>query len=283
MNNISKSARLKCVNCQQLMVSPVFLPCGCSICHRHTIDVNWGHVICCSCEIEHPTNGNQFLPNKALAKKIETQLARNQNPSNIEVLKICERFDEILTNIEYILNDPFNFANEAINYLENFVQLKGEEMMFTSESDNDEMNDNFLAQSEIRKKKEKLEIEKKMNLAFNKLDEYKKDCKYILKTREFLAKLCELDVKKVEARKELSNWLVKINEFSGNSRERRNVKRKMKMEIKKAIEAFEIELTRLKCVVLLVDDDQDRFTRLQVEISKHFGQFQIDPQFYLGY
>jgi hypothetical protein len=297
MNSISAS--LKCVNCRKLMVSPVFLPCGCSICHRHTIDVNGGHVICCACEIEHPmpTNGHQFPLNKDLDKKIKTQFARNQNPNYIEAMKMCERFDEILTNIELILNDPFNFAYETINNLENFVQLKGEEMISNIDEKiitlkdelldkNDEVNDDLVAKSEIIRvdgEKENLKIEKKMNLAFEKLNEYKKDCKKIFKKIEFVYKLREIEVKKVEARKDLTKWLVKINKFKVYLIQWLVDWQKVKMEIKNAIEISEIELTRLKSIVLLVDNDRDRFTRLQMELWKHIGPFQIDPQFRFGY
>ena len=47
-----------------------------------------------------------------------------------EAMKSCENFDDLLTEIELFLRDPYNFTYELIHYLKNGVQLKGEEAIF---------------------------------------------------------------------------------------------------------------------------------------------------------
>jgi hypothetical protein len=145
MNKLSNA--IKCVNCRQALNSPVLLPCGCSLCKKHTIDVK-GPITCYSCEIDHPVPPNGGFPhNKALDDIIDAQICNlDFGKEHQEAKHSCENLDELLSKIEELINDPSNFTYEAIGCLKSVVQLKGEEM--------------------------KMKIDEKMTNFISKLDEY---------------------------------------------------------------------------------------------------------------
>jgi hypothetical protein len=235
----------KCVNCRNELDSPVFLPCCCSICRKHTVDVN-GPIICCLCEIEHPIpqNGLNFPSNTALAQFID---ARHRDifskQEHKEANEFCSRFDELLKQFEQILADPFNFTYETITFLKNTVQMRGEEM--------------------------KIEIDEAMNHVMNKLEEYKEECKLSLKSREYLDKSEMIRIDKDKRRGELEEWLeklgaddVELNEFN-----------KVKIECEQAIKRLENDMDLFKSRDLLLQ----KYWIFQKKIKKGFGNFEIDP------
>jgi hypothetical protein len=120
MNMISNA--IKCVVCKHVLTSPVLLPCGDSVCKKHTIDAK-GPILCTTCDIEHqiPPNGG-FLANKGLAEIIAAQIGNiDFGIEHRQAKYSCQHFDELLAQIEDILKDPYNFTYEAIGCLKNIV------------------------------------------------------------------------------------------------------------------------------------------------------------------
>lgn len=251
MNKISNA--IKCVNCKQVLTSPVMLPCGCSICKKHTRDNEHNNgvslILCCKCEIEHPLPSNgHFLPNTALAEIVEAQIgALDLGQTHVQAKQSCQQLDELLTNIETILRDPFNYTYEAIKCLKDVVQLKGEEI--------------------------KLQIDAQMNRLQRKLDEYNEACKKAFETNEYLVKSEKIRVEKDKGRQVLDIWLSTLNEVKLNEREWEKVKGESQM----AIERFETALDLFKRDLLL-----RKFGNFRDEIKRIFGKFEIDPMFNLG-
>jgi hypothetical protein len=244
MNKISNA--IKCVNCKHILDTPVSLPCGHSICKKHSTGVK-EPVLCYSCGVEHqlPRNG-EFPQNLGLTEIIEAQIGSfDFGKEYHEAKQSCEQFDELLTKIEHTLNDPFHFTHDAIEYLKNVVQLKGEQM--------------------------KHEIDMKMSSSFQKLDEYKNECKSKCKTIEYLQEATRLGQEKDANRKQLNEWLVTLNEFKFND----SVWKMIKNESEKKIESVQNELDRFKASSLL----QNRYGKFRVEIEEELGNFEIDPAF----
>jgi hypothetical protein len=246
MNKISGA--IKCVNCQHILESPVVLPCGHSICKKHSTDVK-GPIICITCEIDHeiPKNGS-FPPNLGLAKMIESEISKLDFGIEYKDAKgSCEKLDDLLNKIEETLNDPYNFTHEAIEYLKNVVQQKGEEM--------------------------KLEIDEKMNRCFVKLDEYKANCKTSFKTSEYLKEAERFVQVRESSRKQLNDWLASLDKIKLNESEWKRIKG----ECEKKIVSIQSELERFKVEILL----QKRYEEFRDEIENYFGKFEIDPAFNL--
>jgi hypothetical protein len=165
-----------------------------------------------------------------------------------EAKKSCENFDDLLSKIELILQDPYNFTYELINNLKNEVQLKGEEAIF--------------------------KINENMNRVIIKLDEYNIECKNSLKEPEYLGRAEILKLDKETGRRELEKWMAKLNEIKKKNNE--DWKR-IKNESEKAIEDFEIKLVEFKINLF-----STRFLKFQDEIEKDFGEFEFDSNFELG-
>lgn len=159
----------------------------------------------------------------------------------------CERFDDLLTRIEQMLNDPYNFTYEAITFLKNVVQLNGETM--------------------------KLEIDAKMNRMINKLDEYKNESKMSLNQNEYLMKSANIREEIDESRKILDKWLSELKEVKLDENE---ILSRVKNESEQAIERFEIKLDLFKSELLL-----SKFRNFRREIKDTFGYFECDPMFYI--
>lgn len=150
--------------------------------------------------------------------------------------------NDLLNEIEDTLKDPFNFTHEAIEFLKNVVQLKGEEM--------------------------KAEIKKKMDHCLKKLETYKGECKSGFKTNEYLKESNRFFHEKESTRKQLDEWLNTLNEIKFNESEWKRIK----SESATKIDIIRNELDRFKAEVLL----QRRYGEFRAEIEHNFDKFEID-------
>jgi hypothetical protein len=172
---------------------------------------------------------------------------RNYRQDHTEAQEFCAHFNNLLTKIDDILKDPFNFTYEAIKCLKDAVQLRGEEM--------------------------KAEIDAQMDRLHTKLEEYNQECKMGLRKEEYLAKSGEVHLKNEEGRKVLEKWEevladeLKKSEWS-----------KVNNESAIAIEQFETSLEQFKRDLLLKN-----FGEYRDEIRRFFGKFEINPIVNLGY
>jgi hypothetical protein len=248
MNKISSA--INCVNCREVIVSPVLLPCGCSICEKHTIDFD-RPIHCCSCQIDHilPENG-KFPPNKALSSILATHIdTKNIDQKLADAKKACSQLKELLESIEDILADPYNVTYEAIRGLMDVVQAKGDEM--------------------------KLEIDKQIDQILSKLEEYHENCKINLSTDDYRVKSKEIREEKEEAGKLLSKW---ENILHDDTKLDQIEWVRVENESRQAIEWFECTLNIFKIDLLL-----GNFHMFCDAIEKYFGNIKIEPNFSLKY
>jgi hypothetical protein len=247
MNKISEA--IKCVNCRNVLESPVSLPCGCSICLKHTRDVKVS-ILCCSCEIDHPlpSNGN-FPPNKVAIKMLEAQINTLEfGKEQKEAKQSCDRLEKLLNNIDSMLKDPFNFIYEAVEFLKNAAQLKVDEM--------------------------KLKLDEDLALLISQLDDFKIKCKTNLKSFEYLDKSSEFEKAIESGNKELEKWFVTLNELKQNEPEWKRIQSESEMRIK----YFQRELKTFKFESLF----QKRYNEYRNEVEEKFGKFEIDSNFNFG-
>lgn len=178
---------IKCVNCQEILTTPVLLPCYHSICKSHVKVDNKNTVRCGKCGSEHsvPVNG-EFPLNEALDVIIKANVARLDFGSlHREAKKSCETFENLLNEIEILLNDPFCLAHDHIGGLKNNIQIKGEEL--------------------------KLRIDQEMKKLFDRLDDYQKQCKSYVTCAEYQVESQKFNNQLKTARAELSNWIENLN------------------------------------------------------------------------
>jgi hypothetical protein len=246
MNKISNA--IKCVNCRNILVSPVLLPCGCSVCEKHTRNITGSTMLCCACEIDHPMPSNGiFPPNTALVEIIDAQFGEmiDFGPEHAEAKEACTRLNELLVNIDDLLNDPNHFTYDAIEYLKSVAQLKVEET--------------------------KLKMDKDLARLVVNLDEFKADCERTRKSRIYATRSERFGREKEAARLEREKWMVTLNELKVNEPEWKKIKNKCA----KAIEHLEDELAKFKRECLF----EKRFSVYRADVAKVFGSFEIDPMF----
>ena len=178
---------IKCAICQEILESPVILPCNDTVCKKHvTNQIKDDHFKCDRCGIEHrvPANGFQSLP--FLEELIKVGIARiNFGSVHTEAKKSCESFEELLKEIEILLKDPFAHPHERISELKNSVQLKGEEL--------------------------KLIIDQEMKKLIDRLDEYERQSKEYSSSNEIKAESEKLKNELKAAQSNLDSWLDCIN------------------------------------------------------------------------
>jgi hypothetical protein len=242
---------IKCVNCRNILDSPVSLPCGHTICKKHTVDVQNALLLCHKCGTEHqiPASGS-FPQIEALTRIIEAQIASlDLGKEHNDAKQTCLQLDELLTSIEHILSDPFNFVYDAIDYLKNVVQLKGDEA--------------------------KLEIDRKMSRIFTKLDTYKDESKKGFKKDAYVEKSKAFSIEKEAKSNELKNWRATLNEIKVNENEWKRIK----SECEKSMKSFEIKLAQFKADLV----SPKKLREFRAEIEQEFGKFELDPAFNLKY
>jgi hypothetical protein len=248
MNKIHDA--IKCVNCREVLDSAVLLPCGCSICLKHTqTDLNetTRTILCCNCEIDHSlsfTHG-PFRSNTALTQIISAEIANIEELFSQDLKNAkhsCSRLEQYLAEIDHVLTDPFNFTYEAIEHLKSVAQLRVEEKQMSIDEE-----------------------------AFVKLDEFKASCKSYFKSSEYSAKSRGFERKIEAARQGIKNSMFTLNELKRNELEWMRIKR----ESEEVIERFKIELKTFKRDSLL----QKRFATYRFEIEKILGKIEIEPRF----
>jgi hypothetical protein len=241
MNKISNA--IKCCNCKDLLDSPVLLPCYHSICNKHTLNLK-GPITCNKCKLEHPIPPNVGFPyNEALAEIIDAQISTlDFGKEHKEAKQSCEHLEQIVKKFKETFKDPLKFVYEAIDYLENVVQFKGDEM--------------------------KLKIDETVRHHISRMEEYKKNCK---STSEYVAKLEAFD--RISQEK-LDKWMATLNELKLNENEYRLIKD----ECEKAAVSLKSELSKFKQNFL----SQSRFRQFTAEIEHDFDKIVIDPEFYIN-
>lgn len=231
---------IKCVNCRNLLNTPVCLPCGHSICQIH---VNQNKSIYCNkCGLEHqiPEKGG-FPVVEALASIIESKIASLDFGNNHKDAKeSCTKLADLINRIDAILNDPCHFTFEEINDLKNEVHIKGELL--------------------------KVKIDEEMNALLDKLEEYKQTCKNYLKTDQFSADSNKLDQDSKSAKFELNKCLSILDEVKVNEEEWKRIK----LENEERLNDLDAKLQQFKFELLL-----NRLEAVKFEVD-HFKNIDID-------
>lgn len=243
MNKILNA--IKCVNCQSVLSSPVFLPCTHSVCQKHEIHSNDGFVsvYCFECGIEHrkSSNGVGFPANSALATIIEAQIESLEFGKGYkEAKESCEKLRALVKHAEELLNDPENFTFEKLDEMKNAVQLRGEEI--------------------------KLRIDSEMLKLIEKMNEHRTSCKDYLRSDEYGVVSSEfVEITKL-IRDEINQSELVLNELKTNEVERGKVRRGNERKFGK----FEETINAFKERLLLED-----FKKKKLEVN-HFMAINID-------
>ena len=148
---------ITCISCKEILKSPVFLPCGHSICKHHEDEVDEENnkkrkIECDNCNETHEIPEKRFAPNRALEYLMKVNIDElDLGDEYNSAFHKCNEFEDLTEEFNNIKNDPEMRINTVVRDLRNKVDLRREEL--------------------------KQEIDKKALEMIEKINEFEKDCK----------------------------------------------------------------------------------------------------------
>ena len=145
---------IKCTFCEEIIIQPVFLPCGHSICKHHvdqvTNNTRQRKIDCENCSKSYSIPVDGFAPNRSLLIALDLDI-NEIDEENSKAKEKCARFSELLDEFNRMKNDPEMRIHTVLSDLRNKVDLRREVL--------------------------KHEIDKEARKMMEEIDEYEKECK----------------------------------------------------------------------------------------------------------
>ena len=222
---------IKCAECNEILESPVLLPCSHSMCNKHIKDCNSVSIKCGICGVDHKIPPKVGFPkNQALEEIIGAKIGSLDFGKNYSHAKEqCDQLESLLNSIDRLESDPTSYAREEIHNLRNRVNLKSEEL--------------------------KLAIEKKTQELLDLLKEAEKNCTGIKKEKG--KNNSNIDSLRKKAQSDLETWRNELNEMKFDLSRWSEITTKCK----KAMRELEAEIKCYKTDLL----GEDRVYRSKIE------------------
>lgn len=176
---------LKCVNCKQVLSTPVVLPCSHLICKSHT-ETTDQLITCLECGATHTTK--EYMHVKAVEDMINAQLASfdfGQNHS--AALKSLKKLTKMLEKNESISRDFQSFLVETIAELKNKVYVEREEI--------------------------KLLVDQRTDEIITSIEEFQRRCLTNLNSMSLVLKLGEFEKESGTAKVKCHEWSNELNQL----------------------------------------------------------------------
>jgi len=162
-----------CKLCKDVLVDPILLPCGETVCKAHTDEIRKGK--CMLCDGSHIVPKEGFLENRIVKDMLENRANEiNLNFSKFkDYKKIIQDLNENLREIETIQKDPENYISEYFGELTRQVDLRRETLIRDIHKYSDELIQKIekLKQDSVAKSKETTKINKVLETIKPKLNE----------------------------------------------------------------------------------------------------------------
>lgn len=228
---------LKCVNCREILSTPVILPCGHTICQKHT-QVDDDKVICSECGIQHENKG--FVVSKSVTEMINAQLAAlDFGPQHKKTNESCDQLKNLIEKSDCLLNDLDYHINEEIGMLKYRIVLRSEELKKQINEITQEMLDGL----------ERYEVECKTN------------CEENVKETDFRSLMDKLKEKNEDAKKKLSEWSSVLNELKVNEQKWKNIQE----DCEETIKHLTNNLSNVEIEMFMNKLDEKKFNILNFE------------------
>ncbi len=136
---------LDCEQCLQLLVNPITIPCGYSVCKKHLDEqlensMEENKFQCVLCQRQHvvPTEG--FVINRRLQDALEIELNKFKPSQAYEdCKKIINDAKDYVAKIEALNKDPETYIYDYFEEIKRLVDLRREEIKLRVDSCSDEM------------------------------------------------------------------------------------------------------------------------------------------------
>lgn len=251
MNKIENA--IKCVNCKNVLLTHVLLPCNHLICKKHVdeLDADVVCIFCQKCGMQHKKR-NDFPSIEAFQQIIDSKISEfDFGAEHKQTKSACLDLADVIKRIDDLNNDPNNFTNKEIGDLKRALDLKREEL--------------------------KLKIDEMTAKLMEKLEAYEVECRKEVEAssdNEFKSRSKEINEESERVRVELlERGLEVLDEIKLNEAEWRRIKE----ESVKAKENLENLLKSFQQKLLL-----DKFEDMRVDVLC-FQSINIDSAFHFRY
>lgn len=185
--NVLKEA-ITCCDCKKILETPVFVPCGKSVCIRHLKNLPDNRYDCKSCGQQHKANRENMFVNTALENLIKANLDKfDFGEEYLKAFDYCKQLRHLTDQLDELRKDPAYFIDDTIAKLKN--------------------------QAEILREEWKLTIDAETNQLIGELNEYERICKCNLETNEFVTKLKTIENELISDKQTLREWENMLNNF----------------------------------------------------------------------
>jgi len=162
-----------CNVCKGVLVDPIILPCGETVCKAHTDEINKEKCMLCSEMHTSPQNG--FPSNKIVKYQLDLEINKiNLNLSQFKYYhKIIQDLNKSMKEMEAIRNDPDNYIHEYFGELARQVDLQRETLIRDINEYSDELIQKIekLKQECVAKSKETTQITDDIDTIKSKMNE----------------------------------------------------------------------------------------------------------------
>ena len=123
---------LKCDLCNNLLVEPVTIPCGNTLCKSHIdklISYHENILKCVLCNKKHSVPDDGFIVNRRIQNALMIELNKKEITTvYTECKQNIEKATEQVVKIELLAKDPANYINEHFNGIKSNVNLRRENL-----------------------------------------------------------------------------------------------------------------------------------------------------------
>lgn len=124
-------SKIRCIECDNILEEPVFLPCGRSICKRHVLPLKSDkRILCCkSCHMEHHIPEAGFCINHDLQDLLETKFYEiDLGDEYKRAVGSCKKLEAKLGLVDFLRENPSVYITNTLNKLRNEVESVREEL-----------------------------------------------------------------------------------------------------------------------------------------------------------
>lgn len=191
---------IKCSFCKQVLDTPVLLPCGESICKKHTSD-DESEFYCASCCENHTKPAGGFYLNRAFKKIIETQIFEfNFGKEYNSTLESCKKLASVVNVIDTLKSNPFLHIQTVVAELKSKVNTKRQELKF--------------------------DIDEQADAIVSELDDYEAACKSNISSIVDLKETDKFWESYKHFKVELDKWFKELDILSSNEKKWLSIKEK---------------------------------------------------------
>jgi hypothetical protein len=125
---------VKCIQCECILQSPVFLPCGISICQKHITEQNSNVFYCQTCHNDHIVPDTGFAPNNAVIFLIDFNLVDYKKAKNA-----CHSLKSSIDELSSIKIDPHAHIERVLGELKHEIRSKRDALIVEIKTKSDKM------------------------------------------------------------------------------------------------------------------------------------------------